>query len=103
MKLYIRTLAAIKNHLEDQQHPQGLAFRLVPLEHIREERRKISGARLGMESERKRKAKNDWSNGVASRPQDSHATDGGNLICKFLNARLVMYGYESWTIKKAEY
>ena len=68
-----------KIHLEDQQHPQGLAFRLVPLEHIREERRKkMNGARLGMESGRKRKAKNDWSNGVASHPQDSHATDCGN-------------------------
>ena len=68
-----------KIHLEDQQHPQGLAFRLVPLEHIREEKRKkMNGARLGMESGRKRKAKNDWSNRVASHPQDSHATDCGN-------------------------
>ena len=42
MKFYVRTLAFIKKkiHLEDQQHPQALAFRLVPLEHIREDRRK---------------------------------------------------------------
>ena len=52
MKFYVRTLAFIKKkiHLEDQQHPQALAFRLVPLEHIREDRRKkMNGARLGME------------------------------------------------------
>ena len=36
---------------------------------------------------------------MASHPQDSHATDCGNLICKFLNAKLVMYRCESWTIK----